>query len=49
MENIYIISSQVYILEEGTSDPEYEILGDLVFLLCLFVIKNNALILFYTK
>ena len=49
MKDIYIISSQAYILEAGSSDPEYEIIGDTVFLSCPSVIKNNAfrILLFY--
>ena len=50
MQGIYLISSQAYILGAGTLDPEYEISGDSVFLVCPSAIKNNAFyILFHTK
>lgn len=49
MKDIYIISSQPYLLEAGSSDPEYEIIEDTVFLSCPSLVKNNAfhILVFY--
>ena len=49
MDDIYIIRGQVYILEAGTSNAEYEILRDTIFLFAPLSSKIMHLLFYFIQ